>query len=136
MSPNIQYNSITVSVDSFRNKVLCGKLFTTGEEAMGFESLIELFIKTEEILERSEMAASQDLSAGYDSGAWIRSGLDTTLQYMETGKLATFVIDIMFRQNKSWQGSVVWLEGKKKLAFRSALELTFLINGALEDTEA
>ena len=49
-----------------------------------------------------------------------------------TGILATFAVRVLFRQNASWQGSVTWLEGKQEKSFRSALELIFLINSALE----
>ncbi len=48
------------------------------------------------------------------------------------GNLATFQIRFLFRQNASWQGSIAWLEGKCEESFRSALELIFLINSALE----
>ena len=44
------------------------------------------------------------------------------------GKLGTFIVSVMFRQNASWQGTVRWIEGKKSENFRSALELLLLIN--------
>lgn len=47
------------------------------------------------------------------------------------GKLATFLVKIIFRQNASWQGSVVWQEQRREESFRSALELLFLMNSAL-----
>ena len=49
----------------------------------------------------------------------------------QTGKAATFLIRILFRQNASWQGSILWLEGKREESFRSVLELIFLMNDAL-----
>ena len=47
------------------------------------------------------------------------------------GELATFAVRIIFRQNASWQGSVVWLEGEREESFRSALELVLLMDSAL-----
>ena len=47
------------------------------------------------------------------------------------GDVATFAVRVLFRQNASWQGSVVWLEGKKEEKFRSALELFNLMGSAL-----
>jgi len=38
---------------------------------------------------------------------------------------------ILFRQNASWQGSVVWVEGRQEERFRSALELVLLMDSAL-----
>lgn len=47
------------------------------------------------------------------------------------GKLATFSLRVIFRQNASWQGAVSWLEGGREENFRSALELVFLMDSAL-----
>ena len=47
------------------------------------------------------------------------------------GRLATFIVRILFRQNASWQGSVVWVEGRQEERFRSALELVLLMDSAL-----
>lgn len=51
------------------------------------------------------------------------------------GKLATFLVKIIFRQNASWQGSVIWQEQRREESFRSALELLFLMNSALMGEE-
>jgi len=52
------------------------------------------------------------------------------------GKLATFAVRILFRQNASWQGSVTWLEGDRSQSFRSALELILLMDNALRGSMA
>lgn len=48
-----------------------------------------------------------------------------------TEALATFKINILFRQNASWQGSVVWMEKELESQFRSALELVMLMDSVL-----
>ena len=50
----------------------------------------------------------------------------------QTGECATFVVHVMYRQNATWQGSVLWEEAQERQNFRSALELIKLIAGALE----
>ena len=47
----------------------------------------------------------------------------------------TFVIQIKEKQNKTWQGSVLWVEEEKKEMFRSALELMRLLDSALGNEE-
>lgn len=47
---------------------------------------------------------------------------------------------ILYRQNNSWQGEVLWAEQEEKRCFKSTLELLKLIDGAMdqeaaEDTE-
>ncbi len=39
------------------------------------------------------------------------------------GKLGTFVIQVAFRQNASWQGQVLYQEAEKTMEFESAMEL-------------
>lgn len=51
------------------------------------------------------------------------------------GNEGTFMVRVMYRQNSSWQGEVIWVEQKKRQRFRSALELLRLIDSAIEDAE-
>lgn len=54
------------------------------------------------------------------------------------GKKATnFLIRIYFQRNCSWQGEIKWLDPKqgKSAYFRSFLELIFLLQSAVEDSE-
>ncbi len=52
----------------------------------------------------------------------------------QKGEKATFVIHVKYRQNATWQGSVVWAEKNVTKNFRSALELLKLIDSALDET--
>lgn len=52
-----------------------------------------------------------------------------------TGKKATFIVQIQYRQNSTWQGQVVWSEKNEKKKFRSALELIKLIDSATEESK-
>jgi len=49
----------------------------------------------------------------------------------QMGKQATFAVNILFRRNASWQGSLTWLDEKETITFRSVLELISLMNSAL-----
>ena len=44
----------------------------------------------------------------------------------------SFVIQILSTQNATWQGTLTWMDGRKKQPFRSALELIKLIDSTLE----
>lgn len=52
----------------------------------------------------------------------------------QRGDKATFVVHVQYRQNATWQGSVVWAEKNKTQRFRSALELLKLIDSALDES--
>lgn len=49
----------------------------------------------------------------------------------ETKALATFKLNVLFRQNASWQGRLVWLDNRSEAQFRSVLELIMLMDGVL-----
>ena len=45
----------------------------------------------------------------------------------------SFVIEVKCQENHTWQGTILWVEGKKKQNFRSALELIRLLDSTLSD---
>ena len=49
------------------------------------------------------------------------------------GDKGTFIVQVMYRQNATWQGQVIWAEQNKKVYFRSAMELLKLMDSALEN---
>lgn len=58
--------------------------------------------------------------------------------YVQAGQVtgSTFIVEILFRTNCSFQGEITWLESKKKRSFRSLLELVLLIQEAQERSGA
>lgn len=53
----------------------------------------------------------------------------------EMGRRATFLVNVQYRQNATWQGKVLWAETGESCHFRSALELLKLMDGALENPD-
>lgn len=47
----------------------------------------------------------------------------------------TFVVNVLFRQNASWQGNIQWVNQNKTRSFRSTLELIKLMDSALAGEE-
>lgn len=58
------------------------------------------------------------------------------LQAGATGPAAgpTFIIQVLYRQNATWQGNLQWLEGRQKRQFRSVNELFKLMDEAVRLT--
>ena len=56
-------------------------------------------------------------------------------ELIEPGKKATFLIQVQYRQNATWQGEITWVEKKESIRFRSALELIKLIDSAVQESE-
>ena len=49
------------------------------------------------------------------------------------GQQGTFIVQVQYRQNATWQGQVLWAEKNKKEYFRSALELIRMIDNAVSE---
>ena len=128
------YKTSVISIDSYENRVLTGRISNPYLEAdISFLSTME-FIKSMENLmknlqfpqaftENREFCPVREPMPKVDAPA---------ASVAKKGRLATFSLRIMFRQNASWQGSVTWLEGRQEEHFRSVLELLLLIDSALD----
>ena len=71
---------------------------------------------------------------------WLHKGKKVVQQYWTEQSLQpdscgsqTFYIHVRFRQHSSWQGEVMWKQGKKKTSFRSVLELLHLLQSAFAE---
>ena len=51
------------------------------------------------------------------------------------GKKQTYIVEIQDTQYDSWQGSIEWVQGQKKQAFRSTMELLRLIDSVTRDKD-
>ncbi len=125
-----EYRTTVVCVDTYENRTPVGRLYNPSCEGETFESLVEFLFKTDDLL--NEMRFPQSFTAARTfSPALTRNAEAPPGDERQKGKLATFALRILFRQNASWQGSVSWLEGGKEQSFRSVLELIFLMDSAL-----
>lgn len=128
-----EYRTTVVCVDSFDQGVLSGRLYNPYlSEGKSFRSLMEFLRTMEELLDgmnfpqpftsiRSFQKPQQQKQPGPPEGE------------PQEGKIGTFAVRVIFRQNSSWQGSVCWLERNIEESFRSALELLLLMDSALRE---
>lgn len=49
------------------------------------------------------------------------------------GFKSTFIVNVMYRKNASWQGAITWVEKNQTQNFRSALEMLKLMEQAIND---
>ena len=106
------YRATTVCVDTYHPRVLSGRLHNPALPAEGlrFESLVEFLLAMEDLLNETHFPQSFTAVRSFRTSsqrAAVPAGEQTA-----TGRLATFTVSVLFRQNTSWQGSVSWLERK------------------------
>lgn len=121
-----------VCIDSYDDSVLKGRLYNTRfGEAESFRSTVEFLNKMEQLL------AIEDTPQPFSAVRTFHPVMcplpdPPAIMLPRVGKLATLELHILFRQNASWQGTILWAEGRQEQHFRSVLELIFLIDSALD----
>jgi len=110
-----------VTVESYGGRIPRGTVENAflGEEYV-FSGIIDLVTRVESMMD----------SAAGDSGLRASESRPGPGR-REPGGIAAFRLDILFRQNASWQGGIMWLDKRKSAQFRSVLELILLIDSAL-----
>lgn len=127
-----EYRTTLVCVDTYRDAVLDGRFYNpyqAGGER--FQSLMQFLLKMEDLLDG--MQFPQSFTAARSFAPPDRMAEEPPGPEVREGKLATFAVRVLFRQNASWQGSVTWLEGGREQSFRSVLELALLMDSALQN---
>ena len=50
-------------------------------------------------------------------------------------KKQTFIVEIIDHQKSTWQGQIHWVQGNRKISFRSVLEMLHLIDSVIGEGE-
>lgn len=121
-------NTVVVRVYSYDEKCPKGTLFGLHFDGqVGFSSLTQLLMLLEEMLDRVNGP-----QRGEDPRVFQKTEPQPQLAARAAGKpLATFQINVLFRQNASWQGTLIWTDKTMDAQFRSVLELIRLMDSAL-----
>lgn len=122
-----------VKIYSYENKNMEGCLFNQyykGE--ILFNNLAQLIFLIEDMLNDLQYPQKGMESRSFRKECEnVARAIKTTGCASSDGVLATFKINVLFRQNASWQGSIVWLEREMESQFRSVLELILLMDSVL-----
>jgi len=113
-----------ISVDDYVRRRMEGRCaYPDSPHDLFFGSMIQLIGQME------RLAATRDGVQETDKAPLQFGGC-----YRGRGRLATFVIRILFRENATWQGVIYWREARSRLSFRSFLELACLMDAAVQDS--
>jgi hypothetical protein len=121
-----------IRVTSYENKVICGTLRNPffGAE-LEFHGLIQLLLLLEKLQDELDYPQRAAETRSFQKAGCRPVPLREAADAEDRPVLATFLLSIYFRQNVSWQGTVLWAERGQSANFRSDLELIMLMDGAL-----
>ena len=138
----IHASHVMVCVDEIREGVICGRAINAFvSKPIYFTGLDNLFLQLEFLYDSLQVPQPPNIRRFERKSQALGSVTDfpevTTFWNPQKtkgcrGKLATVLVRVMYRQNASWQGQAIWVEGKKQVqCFRSALELLHLFQNVL-----
>lgn len=123
-------------VTNYTGKILTGSLSNPFfQEEQLFTGCIPLLQLVEEMLDALHFPQRAMERRTFDADALPAAGNASARQTSEQTHepaIATFRLRVLFRQNASWQGEIVWIERQAAAQFRSVLELIGILDSALE----
>lgn len=126
-----EYRTILVCVDDCRDDSPDGRIYSPYcDHVIPFRGTMQFLMETEKLLNSMNFPQSFEMTRAFRP---VPRGEETPSAEegeQRNGKVATFALRVLFRQNASWQGSVTWLEEKRDESFRSTLELLMLMHSA------
>lgn len=129
-----EYRSTTVCIDSYEDAIPVGRFYNPYlKEGRIFRSLAQFLIEMERALDKMDFPKSFTTTRSFAPPPVHITGPPG--EQPRQGKVATFTVKVLFRQNASWQGTVTWMEGRREQSFRSVLELVLLMDGAMQERE-
>ena len=132
-------NFINMCIDNINDEELSGRIYHCySKEPWKFTNILQLIELADDFFDRLEFPQASTSARSFTSTQF--SGVDrldkvqSPEDFIENrGQKGTFFLNVRYRQNSSWQGSVTWVEEQREQHFRSALELLKLIDGALDN---
>lgn len=127
-----EYRTAVVCIDSYADSIPTGRIYHPAlHGGKAFRSTMQFLYHMNDLLNRLHfpqpfMEPRSFAQPEEDPGGPPVEG------EVHRGRLATFAMHVFFRQNASWQGTVVWAETGREESFRSVLELLFLMDSALK----
>jgi len=127
-------NIMTVKVVSYKDSCIKGILNCPQfEDDIEFMGAIPLLLRMEQIMDESNCPQRGEEPRNFGVDSRLVSFSDKNAQKAEDRRqaIATFQINVMFRQNATWQGRLLWIDENMEASFRSVLELIRLLDSAL-----
>jgi hypothetical protein len=137
---------LRVAVDGYEAGRISGGVYSQRlKEPLAFDSTSDLLLKIENLMDDQDFprafqrkrtfsgkgpAKTQGRPAKPERDE--RENMDAETVNQARGKISTFALNVITRQNTSWQGYLDWLDGSDRQAFNSDLELLSMISGRLD----
>lgn len=126
-------NVMTVRVTSYDKYCMKGFLYhAQSDRGIEFSSAVELLLQIEALMDQTNTPQRSEETRSFPGGiGGERPSTEGRAGGEKVPSLAVFQLNVMFRQNATWQGSLLWADEGMEANFRSVLEVINLMNSAL-----
>ena len=114
-------NLINICIDSVEDGEMTGKIYHCySEEAIAFSNIIRMIETVEEFFDCLQFPQAATQTRSFHRKESVQ------------GQKGTFLLNVKYRQNSSWQGFLQWVEEDAAWQFASVLEFIKILNNALD----
>ena len=141
--PNGAMSRLSVCVDDYEDREISGRLYHQySAETETFKGVNTLFQKIENLLDSISYPQASTQPRSFKRRQTMaprtKKEAEAPLEHDITshrGERNTFIVQVKYRQNSTWQGTITWTERNVVRNFRSALELLKLIDSSFYDED-
>ena len=139
------YNAyMRVAVDECTDGRISGSVYSMRlVEPIRFRDVADLLLQIEAVLDSQDFPRAFQRKRSFNDtqkgNPYPRHDQDEQDEYMDEdtvvsakGKYTTFALNVITRQNASWQGFLDWLDGSQRQPYNSDIELLSMIQAQLQ----
>ena len=161
MKLNHYMSFLRVAIDSRDDGCISGRVYSQRlKEPLPFRDTTSLLLEIEELLDKQDFPRAFQRKRTFGEQSRRKRGMDAPQRnhtaglspdggdgetpderpYMAAdavksakGEIFTFDINVITRQNTTWQGYIDWLDGSGKMVYNSVLELLSMITERMDE---
>nr|WP_317283102.1 hypothetical protein [uncultured Sellimonas sp.] len=131
-------NLVVVCVEKYTGSAIQGNMYHPySREAHPFQNEVQLIEQMEDFFDMISFPQAACELRKFGEQEKTRPQNDETSTdvreeiLQKTGTCGTFLVRVQYRQNASWQGSILWKEKDVEQTFKSVLEFLMLLDNAV-----
>lgn len=132
-------NLISICIDSIVDGEMSGALYHCySSEPVFFSNIIRMIEAAESFFDQIQFPQSSTQIRSFSKKEHLVEAKPEKVCAEEeilgkSGKVGTFLLNVRYRQNSSWQGELQWIENNMIFRFSSVLELIKILSNALHE---
>ena len=132
-------NLISICIDSIVDGEMSGKIYHCySKEAVKFSNIIRMIEVAEAFFDQIRFPEASTQMRSFEKKEHVVEAKPEKICTPEDvvakcGTEATFLLNVRYRQNSSWQGELQWIEGNITYQFASVLELIKILSNTMHE---